>query len=163
MKKTTTVKNWSASYITKSKELNVPTVKEFLNNECECNPNNKEDQEYIYALKSQELSDFFMKRFKKEITLENGTNLSNLTDLERREILKVIEEKYQKTFVEYKDLFEIYIEKLILSQLSDNLRKQKLLETKNESTNEYSIHTRDYLTKTKKIEAITTPVIARIK
>ena len=169
MNKTTTVKDWSIEAITKSKRLNVPTVKEFLIKNCDCDPKKVENQDYIKALESQELSDFFMKRFKKELKIEKGINLSQITELERKEILNNIEENYSTSFVEYKDLYAIYIKKLFLMHASDILRKKILLEEENEKNkvnknpDEYSTYSRGFITKTKKLENNTTPVIAIIK
>ncbi len=165
MKEKTNVKDWSIEAIINNKELNVPTVKEFLIKKCDCDPKKDENQEYIKALESQELSDFFMKRFKKEINLDKKTNLSQLTELERKEILNDIEEKYNKSFVEYKNLYELYIQKLFLVHANDFLRNKILTEQENENTNpeEYTKYSRGYLTKTKKLDNNTTLVIARIK
>ena len=159
MDKTATVKDWSIETITTNQTINVLTVQAFLNKDCDCNPKKEENQEYIRVLESQELSNFFMKRFKEELSFGEEVNLSQLTKEQRDVILKIVQEKYKDVFVEYRELFEIYVEKLILVNANAKLRKELLAAKTNEG---YKAYTDEFVRQTRTKES-TKPLRATIK
>lgn len=122
MDKAATVKDWSIEAITTDKTLNVLTVQSFLNKDCDCNPKKEENQDYIKALESKELSEFFMRRLRGEVKVDRDANLSELTKMERLKLKLQVDEKFDKFFSEYKALFAIYVKKLYLVQTSERIR-----------------------------------------
>ncbi len=161
MNKTATVKDGSLKAITTNKGLNILTVKEFLKKECDCDPKKSENQEYIEVLKSENLSNFFTERFNKDFATKIETNMSSMTNLEREAILSKVETEYQKIFVEYRNLYEIYVEKLFLLNASKKLRQQILASKVKE---EYSIYQQDHVRKSRQSNNISTkPIRATIK
>ncbi len=161
MNKTATVKDGSLKAITTNKVLNVLTVKEFLKKECDCDPKKSENQEYIQVLQSQQLSNFFAKKFKADVLKSKQiTNLSEISDDERERILSKVEVIYEKCFPEYRELFEIYVEKLMLLNAEDSIRNAILAEKRN---NGYQLHTTDFVRPSEKVVIKKAPVKALIK
>ena len=161
MDKTTTVKDGRLKAITTNKVLNVLAVKEFLKKECDCDPEKSENQEYIQVLQSQKLSDFFAKRFKEDVLRgKQITNLSEISDDERKTILNEVEEKYEKCFPEYRELFEIYVEKLMLINAEESIRNAILDEKRKKG---YQLHATDFVRPSEKVVIKKAPVRARIK
>lgn len=161
MDKTTTVTDWNLKTIATNKNLIVPTVSEFLKIDCDLDSNNPESKEYIKVLQSENLSNFFAKRFNHDHFEKITTNMSSMTNLEREEILKRVKENYKKVFVEYGDLFEIYVEKLYLLSISKQLRKQILA---SKVKDEYRIHEKDHVRQTRQENNMpTTKATATIK
>ena len=161
MDKTTTVTDWNLETIATSKNLIVPTVSEFLKRDCDLDSKNPESKEYIKVLQSENLSDFFAKRFNHDHFVKITTNMSSMTNLEREEILKRVKENYKKVFVEYGDLFEIYVEKLYLLSVSKQLRKQILA---SKVKDEYGIYEKDHVRQTRQENTMpTTKATATIR
>lgn len=161
MDKTTTVTDWNLKTIATNKNLIVPTVSEFLKIDCDLDSNNPESKEYIKVLQSENLSNFFAKRFNHDHFEKITTNMSSMTNLEREEILKRVKKNYKKAFVEYGDLFEIYVEKLYLLSISKQLRKQILA---SKVKDEYGIYEKDHVRQTRQENNMpTTKATATIK
>ncbi len=161
MDKTSTVTDWSIKAITTNKTLIVSTVNDFLKKDCDLDPKNPESKEYIEVLKSENLSNFFTERFNKDFATKIETNMSSMTNLEREAILSRVETEYKKIFVEYRNLYEIYVEKLFLLNASKKLRQQILASKVKE---EYSIYQQDHVRKSRQSNNISTkPIRATIK
>ena len=162
---TTTVKDWNVKVITTSKELNIPTVRGFLDTEVDYDDKGERTTDYIKALKSEQLSNFFMKRFKKDISIfiliNLNPNIAKMSQKEREMILDLIDTKYEKAFVEYKELYKIYIEKLLLTEASKKLRNE-LLKEKAKQKAEYGIFKTEVVKQSEKKTTTVKPT-ARIK
>ena len=160
MDKTTTVTDWSIKAITESETLQLTTVDEFLRKNCDLDPQNPESQEYIKVLKSDNLSNFFTKKFSRHNIIDIRTNLSELPNFKREAILELVKRAYSKAFVEYRELFEIYVEKLYLLKASKEERN-RILESKAKEA--YEIHKQDIVRPSVKQEVKAAPARARIK
>lgn len=161
MDKASTVTDWNIKAITTNKTLIVSTVNDFLKKDCDLDSQNPESKEYIEVLKSENLSNFFAERFNKDFATKIETNMSSMTNLEREAILSKVETEYEKIFVEYRNLFEIYVEKLFLLNASKKLRQQILASKVKEG---YSIYQQDHVRQSRQSNNISTkPIRATIK
>ncbi|MBE6158811.1 MAG: hypothetical protein E7159_03200 [Firmicutes bacterium] len=161
MDKTSTVTDWSIKAITTNKTLIISTVNDFLKKDCDLDPQNPESKEYIEVLKSENLSNFFARRFNNDFETKIETNMSSMTNLEREAILRKVETEYEKIFVEYRNLYEIYVEKLFLLNASKKLRQQILA---SKVKDEYSINQQDHVRQSRQSNNISTkPIRATIK
>ena len=161
MDKASTVTDWNIKAITTNKTLIVSTVNDFLKKDCDLDPQNPESKEYIEVLKSENLSNFFARRFNNDFATKIETNMSSMTNLEREAILSKVETEYEKIFVEYRVLFEIYVEKLFLLNASKKLRQQILASKVKEG---YNIYQQDHIRQSRQSNNISTePIIATIK
>ncbi len=161
MDKTSTVTDWNIKAITTNKTLIVSTVYDFLKKDCDLDSQNPESKEYIEVLKSENLSNFFATRFNKDFATKIETNMSSMTNLEREAILSKVETEYEKAFVEYRNLYEIYVEKLFLLNASKKLRQQILASKVKE---DYYIYQQDHVRQSRQSKNISTkPIRATIK
>lgn len=161
MDKASTVTDWNIKAITTNKTLIVSTVNDFLKKDCDLDSQNPESKEYIEVLKSENLSNFFARRFNNDFATKIETNMSSMTNLEREAILSKVETEYEKIFVEYRNLFEIYVEKLFLLNASKKLRQEILASKVKE---EYSIYQQDHVRQSRQSNNISTkPIRATIK
>lgn len=161
MDKASTVTDWNIKAITTNKTLIVSTVNDFLKKDCDLDSQNPESKEYIEVLKSENLSNFFARRFNNDFATKIETNMSSMTNLEREAILNKVETEYEKIFVEYRNLFEIYVEKLFLLNASKTLRQQILASKVKEG---YSIYQQDHVRQSRQSNNISTkPIRATIK
>jgi uncharacterized protein (UPF0335 family) len=161
MDKASTVTDWNIKAITTNKTLIVSTVNDFLKKDCDLDSQNPESKEYIEVLKSENLSNFFARRFNNDFATKIETNMSSMTNLEREAILSKVETEYEKIFVEYRNLFEIYVEKLFLLNASKKLRQEILASKVKEG---YSIYQQDHVRQSRQSNNISTkPIRATIK